>query len=35
MMNFKENMDLNNILAKANYEIEFFYPPAEAGGNSN
>ena len=34
MMNFKENMDLNNILAKAIYLIDFIYPPAKAGGNS-
>lgn len=34
MMNFKENMDLNNILAKAIYLIDFIYPPAKAGGHS-
>lgn len=38
MMILLKNMALNNlkdnILAKANNEIEFYYPPAKAGGNS-
>jgi hypothetical protein len=38
MMSLLANMDLknlkDNILAKANNGIEFFIPPAKAGGNS-
>lgn len=38
MMSLLVNMDLNNlkdnILAKANNGIEFYFPPAKAGGNS-